>query len=277
VIVDFLEGDPDRPIITGSVYNAEQMPPYTLPNNRTQSGVKSRSSLQGSDANFNEIRFEDKKGAEQIYIHAEKNYDVVIENNETRKVGFDDKDKGDQTVEIYNDAALTVGRDRKKHVKRDETTNVDQDRTETVKRNEKITVNGTRTETVEGDETITLNAKRTTKVKKDESLEVTEGNQKIQIKKGNREIIVDMGNVTTTVKMGNMTTKMNLGKSTTEAMQSIELKVGQSSIKLDQTGVTIKGMMVKVEGQITADVKAPMTTVNADGILTLKGSLTMIN
>ena len=66
VIVDFLEGDPDRPLITGRVYNAEQMPPYDLPGNMTQSGIKSRSSKGGSPANYNEIRFEDKKGSELV-------------------------------------------------------------------------------------------------------------------------------------------------------------------------------------------------------------------
>ena len=67
VVVDFLEGDPDQPIVIGSVYNAECMPPYDLPANKTQSGIKSRSSLGGGPANFNEIRFEDKKGHEELH------------------------------------------------------------------------------------------------------------------------------------------------------------------------------------------------------------------
>ena len=91
VIVDFLEGDPDRPIITGRVYNADQMPPYGLPANKTQSGIKSRSSKGGGPANFNEIRFEDKKGSEQLFIHAEKNQDIEVENDETHWVGHDRK------------------------------------------------------------------------------------------------------------------------------------------------------------------------------------------
>ena len=62
MIVDFLEGDPDQPIIVGSVYNADMMPPYDLPANKTRSGVKSRSSKGGAPPNFNEIMFEDKKG-----------------------------------------------------------------------------------------------------------------------------------------------------------------------------------------------------------------------
>src|SRR5438874_4691503 len=103
VIVDFLEGDPDEPIITGCVYNAEEMPPYALPANMTQTGLKSRSSKGGSPANFNEIRLEDKKGSEQLYIHAEKNEDIVVEHDKTENVGHD------ETISIGHDRTETVG------------------------------------------------------------------------------------------------------------------------------------------------------------------------
>jgi type VI secretion system secreted protein VgrG len=86
VIVDFLEGDPDQPIIIGSVYNAREMPPYKLPDNKTQSGIKSRSSKNGGADNFNEFRFEDKKGEEEVYLHAEKNLNIVVENDEKEVV-----------------------------------------------------------------------------------------------------------------------------------------------------------------------------------------------
>jgi type VI secretion system secreted protein VgrG len=84
VVVDFLEGDPDQPIILGGVYNATMMPPYDLPANKTQSGIHSRSSLGGSG--FNEIRFEDKKSQEEIFVHAQKDLNTVVEEKETRKV-----------------------------------------------------------------------------------------------------------------------------------------------------------------------------------------------
>ncbi|MDH5326829.1 MAG: type VI secretion system tip protein VgrG [Gammaproteobacteria bacterium] len=106
VIVDFLEGDPDRPIITGRVYNADNMPPYDLPANKTQSGVKSRSSKSGTDANFNEIRFEDLKGKEQLYIHAEKDQDNIVENNETTDVGKD------RTEKVGNNEKITIGKNK---------------------------------------------------------------------------------------------------------------------------------------------------------------------
>ncbi|SAK83639.1 Rhs element Vgr protein [Caballeronia glebae] len=150
VIVDFLEGDPDRPIITGRVYNAEQMPPYDLPANMTQSGIKSRSSKGGSGANCNELRFEDKKGAEQVLIHAEKNQDIEVENDETH----------------------WVGHDRKKNIDHDETTVVKHDRTETVGNDEKIDILMNRTETVGVNESITIGANRSKTVKASETATV---------------------------------------------------------------------------------------------------------
>ena len=105
VIVDFIGGDPDYPIITGRVYNADKMPPYDLPANKTQSGIKSRSSTGGGAADFNEIRMEDKAGQEQLYIHAQKDLETRVENDEKR----------------------TVDRDRLSDIKRDDTRNVNGD------------------------------------------------------------------------------------------------------------------------------------------------------
>ncbi|SFU73312.1 type VI secretion system Vgr family protein [Pseudomonas sp. OV546] len=114
VIVSFLEGDPDRPIVTGRVYNAEQTVPYDLPENATQSGMKSRSSKGGTPANFNEIRMEDKKGLEQLYIHAERNQDIVVEVDESHSVGHD------RNKSIGHDEVVTVGNDRVRAVKHDD-------------------------------------------------------------------------------------------------------------------------------------------------------------
>ncbi len=150
VIVDFLEGDPDDPIITGRVYNAEQMPPYALPANMTQTGILTRSSKGGSGANANELRFEDKKGAEQIYLHAEKNQDISVENDETH----------------------TVGHDRTKTIDHDETNHIKHDRTETVDNNEKITIGVNRTEKVGANESITIGSNRTKSVGASETVSV---------------------------------------------------------------------------------------------------------
>ena len=265
VLVDFLEGNPDRPIITGRFYNAEQMPPYELPTNQTVSVVKTRSSKGGGTDDFNELRFEDKKSSEEIYFHAQKDFNRVVENNDDLKVGSSKADDGSQTIEIYKD------------------------RTETVKTgDEKVTIEkGKRTHTVQQDEKLEVKqGNRTVLVDTgNDSHEVKQGNRAVlvdtgndthEIKQGNRTVTIDMGNDTLTIKMGNQTTKLNLGSSATEAMQSIELKVGQNSIKIDQTGVAIKGLMVKIEGQIQTSIKGLMTQVNGDAMLQLKGGITMI-
>jgi len=117
VIVDFLEGDPDRPVITGRVYNADQMPPYTLPGEKTKSTIKSYSSKGGGG--FNELRFEDKKGSEQIFIHAERNEDVRIKADLMESVGNNtnltvekdqlEKIKGDKHLQVVGDHNQKVG------------------------------------------------------------------------------------------------------------------------------------------------------------------------
>jgi type VI secretion system secreted protein VgrG len=100
VVVDFLEGDPDQPIILGSIYNADMMPPYDLPGNKTQSGIHSMSSLGGGG--FNEIRFEDKKSQEEVFVHAQKDLNTIVEEKETRTVG-----KSRET-NIHDDDTRTV-------------------------------------------------------------------------------------------------------------------------------------------------------------------------
>lgn len=87
VIVDFLEGDPDRPIVTGAVYNDFQRTPYLLPEHKTRSTVKSNSTLGGEG--FNEIRFEDKKGKEQIFVHAQRNVDLQVKQDMMERIGND--------------------------------------------------------------------------------------------------------------------------------------------------------------------------------------------
>jgi type VI secretion system secreted protein VgrG len=225
VMVDFLEGDPDQPLVTGRVYNADQMPPYGLPDNMTQTVMKTRSSKGGSTDNFNEITFEDKKGSEFIHIHAEK----------------------DMKREVENDDALTVGHDQT------------------------IDITNNRTETVDqGNESVTIKTGN-------RLVEVSQGNDDHKIDMGNRSVAISMGNDSLKISMGNQTTKVDLGSISTEAMQSITLTVGQSSIKIDQMGVTIQGMMISIQGQVQAEVKAVMTSVSGDAMLTCKGGITMIN
>ena len=126
VIVNFLEGDPDRPIITGSVYNADQIVPYSLPNEQTKSTWKSMSSKGGGG--FNEIRFEDRKGSEQVFLHGEKDLDVRIKNDRRESIG--------------RDRHLITGRDKLEQVKRDSHNEITRDRIQKIGRDHHLEVAG---------------------------------------------------------------------------------------------------------------------------------------
>ncbi len=95
VVVEFLEGDPDRPLVTGSVYNGHNPPPLDLPGEKTKSTLRSNSSPGGGG--FNELRFEDAAGEEEIFLHAQKDFNIVVENDKTQQVG------GNETLLVEKD------------------------------------------------------------------------------------------------------------------------------------------------------------------------------
>lgn len=148
VIVDFLEGDPDQPIITGRVYNAAQMPPYGLPGNATQSGWKSDSSLGGGG--FNELRFEDKAGSEEVYFQAQKDHNELIKNDESRLIQHDFSERVD------NNAQQSIGVDRAEDVGNNKTTDVGVNRTVTIGNDDTESVGNNRSLSVGVDETISV-------------------------------------------------------------------------------------------------------------------------
>ncbi len=128
VIVDFLEGDPDRPIITGCVYNAKNRQPYQpLPEKKNWSGIKSRSTIGGTDKNYNELRFIDTKGQELYAMHAEKDMEITV-NHDTNEVVDHDR-----SLQVKNDQFEVVDRDKNSTVKRHKREQVDGDKHNTVK------------------------------------------------------------------------------------------------------------------------------------------------
>ena len=113
VVVQFLNGDPDNPVVTGSVYNGVNLPKYAPPDHITRTGIVTRSSKGGSAQNANELRFEDLKGSEQIYLHAEKDMDLTVEFDQRRSVGGNDSltVTGAQMEKIGGNSSLTIGGD----------------------------------------------------------------------------------------------------------------------------------------------------------------------
>ena len=252
VVVLFLDGNPDRPLIISRVYNAQNMPPWALPASATQSGILTRSSKGATSANANAIRFEDKVGQEEVWIHAEK----------------------DQRIEVENDESHTVGNDRSKTIDHDETVQVKNDRTETVGNNETITVGANRTEQVGGNETLNVGGNRS---------ETIHGAQNLAIALASAETVglakaLTVGGAYTVTVAGAINTAAGLasaeevglskttmvGKTyTITAGDRIELKTGSASLILESNGhITLRGTQVLIEGSGPVQINGQDVDIN---------------
>jgi type VI secretion system secreted protein VgrG len=245
VIVSFLDGNPDRPIVTGCVYNGENVVPYTLPDEQTKSTMKSNSSKGGGG--FNEVRFEDKKDAEEIYIHAQKDHTVEILHDQKTTIG------NDQTITIKNNRTTTIQ-------EKDETLIVD-------KGNRAVKVNtGNETHEVKGKRDLTVTGKETHTNKADYEMTVG-GNFTLKVQ-GNISIEAQ-GSVS--IKSGTSFENQAGTSLTNKAGTSLENNAGTSLT--NKAGTTMEN-----NAQIQLTNKAGATqTVDGGGMLTLKGGMVKIN
>ncbi len=191
VIVEFLEGDPDRPIITGRVYNNVNMPPYKLPDEKTKSTIKTNSSKGGKG--FNEIRFEDAKDKEEIFIHGEKDLNMRVKNDRKEWIGRDRHlfAKRDKLEEVDRDGHVIIKRDEMKEIGRDHNLKV--------KGKDTIEVIGSRSVKVQGDIIEVCQGKHSEQVTQDYYVKgmnvVVEGMTGLTIKVGGSFITLDSGGV----------------------------------------------------------------------------------
>ncbi len=217
VIVSFLNGNPDTPIVTGAVYNASQTVPYPLPAEQTKSTLKSNSSKGGGG--FNEIRFEDKKGEEQIFIHAQKDEDIIIENTTKEWIGNERHlvVKTRQLEQVKADKHLTVNGNRFQLLKGDTNLTVEGDQLELVKRNQHLMVSGEHCTAVRGNEHLIVQGNHNERSCQKRSI------------KAKTDFHAEAG-ITLSLKAG----------------MQLTIQAGESFISLDASGITIQGAMVKV-------------------------------
>jgi type VI secretion system secreted protein VgrG len=234
VVVNFVNGDLDQPLVVGSVYNADNPPPYSLPGEKTKSTIKTNSSLGGGG--FNELRFEDKAGSEEIYTHAQKDYNEVVEHDHNTLVHNDQTNTVDknQTEVVHVDQSLTVDNNRTKTVRVDQTS--------TIGGNDTTTVVGNRTETVQGNETATLQSNRAVSVMMNDNLSVL-------ALKG-----VEVG----------LSYAIGVGVDyVLETGSSITLKTGDSKITMKSDGtIKIEGVKIEIHGDEKVKTTAPIVERN---------------
>ena len=252
VIISYVDGDPDRPLVTGSVYNAEKTPPVTLPSMQTQSTILSRSTKSGAAGN--EIRFEDKKDSEEFYFHAQKDMKVEIENALTTTIKESHEihtlNKGDRTIEVK------TGK-------------------------ETHSVKGTREVTVTGNETHTNKADYTQKVTGNYELKVT-GNLVIDVTgsitfKTAKDATLKAG-TTWAAESGTSFTNKAGTALTNEGGTNLTNKAGMNLSNEAGMGLKNKaGTTLDNEGAMVTNKASAMQTVDGGGMLTVKGGMVKIN
>jgi len=262
VVVEFLEGDPDRPLITGSVYNNVNMPPYDLPKHMTQSGIKSRSTKGGNFDNFNEIRFEDLKGKEELHVQAEKDMSTLVKHNQSTSVGAD--------------RSVSVGGNHSVSVTGTQTTTVTKKETQTYKAEREMKVTGTNLDEITGAHTGKYHAGRTETVEKGDTLEVMGSNKTVtvhgeynnvadtqyQVTNGSNVILMKGSDIV--VNNSDCEIMLSGSDTTVTAKASVTIKCGSASLSMKSDGtIEITGVKVKVgNANNNAAFEPAGTTIN---------------
>lgn len=246
VIIEFLEGDPDRPIITGRVYNGQSMPPWALPGEKTRSGFKTRT-YKGGNSNFNELSFDDKQGSEEIFIHAEKDKNIRIKNKRTEYVGNESHRiiEKDYREQIKADHHLTIKGDE--NVKLEEGSfSLDVKQDWQAKIGQKMAADAGTEIHLKAGNTMVAEAGSTLTAKSDKVM--FSGDSNLSLKAGTK-MAAESGS-TLSLK-GGMTVVI-------EAGMSLTLKVGGNFINIGPSGVSIQGTMVLINsGGASGSGQAP--------------------
>jgi type VI secretion system secreted protein VgrG len=277
VIVGFLEGDPDQPMVIGRVYNGGAQAPYALPGDKTKSTFKTLSSPGGGG--FNELRFEDAAGSEEVFFHAQKDWNIKVLNNRTQNIGVDSTD------EIGRDQTMSVGRDRIRSVKRNEAVDITKDqlvkiggdRTEAVTGNESVKIDGNRTHEVVGNDTETVGKDRTVSIGNKDTLsigdahETSVGGDQTTSVKGDYSLEVK-GDASVEVKGDHEVSAK--GKASLDAKKDVEIKSGKKIEIEGKDEISLKcgdaSITMKKNGDI--DIKGKKINIKGSGDVIVKGS-----
>ena len=254
VIVEFLEGDPDLPIVTGRVYNADAMPPYDLPAEKTKTTLKSNSSKGGSG--FNELRFEDKKDSEQIFVHAQKDMDIRVKNDRMEFIG------NDRHLHITNNKHEKVDANRHEEVATSHFEKIGTDHNLTVGGKQAVKITGSQSVGVDGN-TIretggNLSEKVTGKIYIVGSSDlVIEASTNITLKVGSSTIAIDATGI------GLKAPQIKLEAKTIKIAGDAQAEMSSPLTKVAGTGtMTVEGAMVKVSASGIAEVSGPLVKIN---------------
>ncbi|WP_437806619.1 type VI secretion system Vgr family protein [Sorangium sp. So ce1078] len=276
VVVDFLEGDPDRPLVVGSVYHGTNVPPYALPAEKTKSTIKSNSSTGGGG--FNELRFEDKKGSEEIFLHGQKDWNIAIEHDKKQWIG------NDEMLEVAHDRSKVVGNDQSEEIGGHKSIDVAKTHTEAIGEDESLSVGGDRDVSVGGDHTESVTGSQSIEVGKSQSASIGEnksesvgGSSSESVSKG-KSTKVDEGYTLTvgkdmTVTIAKSAKEEVKEKKTMIIGEKLAIQCGDATITIEKNGnVTVQGKKITVKGEGPIRVEGKKLDVKSEGAVNVEAS-----
>jgi type VI secretion system secreted protein VgrG len=256
VVVDFIDGDPDRPMVVGSVFNSNYRPYYNLPDYKTKTSWRSALYKDAGDKQeavdvktpfshigVNEITFEDKGGAEELFIYAQLDLNSYVVRNQSHTIGQH------EFIKIGKDSNTEIGAFEKRKVVKDSEVLIDG--------SSKLIIGKNLDSEIKADEKRQVGGKSDLAITGDQSVKVSG--------KSSQEVV------------GGISIKTTTDSISIEAINTISLKVGGNKIEISQSGIKIEGLMLDMAGKISAELKSTLTTVKSDAITTVKGGIVMIN
>ncbi len=276
VVVEFLEGDPDRPLVAGTVYHGANVPPYVLPDEKTKSTIKSNSTIGGDG--FNELRFEDKKDKEEVYLHGQKDWTIRIENDKNQEVGHD------ETLDVGNDRTKTVGHDQSETVKHNKKITVGDNHTEGIGGNQAISVSGKQTLDVSKDRSVSVGGKHTESVSKDQSTSI--GGAFTQTIAKDMSVKVDKNQAVAVKEAAQLTVdkdrqviikgdaKEDVAKEKTIVVgKKLIIECGKGKVVIEKDGkIGIEGKDISIKGKGDIKIEGKKLEVKSKGGIKVKAS-----
>lgn len=257
VIVTFLEGDPDRPLVTGAVYNGLHTPPYPLPENKTRTVFRTQSHKAEG---YNEMYFEDESDQEEVHFRAQKDMKTKVLNNRYRDIG------NDEELKVSNNQENNILGDRKEVIDGHKTSITKQTFMEQVEEDVHVTYNANEKKQIANNQTLSIDENRQTMIGKSTSLDI-EGNATLAILDSRS---VDVGSddlqsigANLTVDVQGNTSIRSDGETTYISGEEIKVQVGYAGLILKSSGkIKLYGSSITIDGGSESIIKGGKVAIN---------------
>ncbi|AYO00036.1 type VI secretion system tip protein VgrG [Pseudomonas sp. LTGT-11-2Z] len=243
VIIQYVNGDPDQPMITGRTYCGDQLPPYDLPEHKTRMTIKSQTHKGDG---YNELRFEDELGKEEVFIHAQRDKNNIVRHDETTQVG------NDRTERVERDETISIGQDRLEDVARDETVSIGQNRAHEVGNDDSLSVGRTHTITTGKDRIEHVGNHRQ---------DLTKANHTVEIG-GHLEQVVAGHSTLQTGEAIRHTTKVY----DIQVSESLTIRSPAGLLRIDGAGITLDGLALDFKGPVSQQAKGSQRVTATSGV-----------